>query len=111
QADGACFAAFVTNTWGKPVHLQVSYGSTVLDPTYFAVIPAVKGQSITYAPYDGATGIPVGEVAVLFLSRNSAGGSVVACPMGKSGVDAETGVAGTGIGTAFHITTDYPVVA
>ncbi len=30
QADGACFAAFVANTWGKPVHLKVDRGGVDL---------------------------------------------------------------------------------
>jgi hypothetical protein len=117
EADGSCFAAFVANTWGLPVHLQVAYGGgpldggTALDPATFAVIPQGQGKSLTYAAYDDAAGIAVGEVAILFLSRNSLGGSVPACPMGLAGINGETGVPGTGLGQAFHIGTDYPVVA
>jgi hypothetical protein len=113
EADGACFAAFVANTWGKPVHLQVEYAGQMLDPTIFAGIPTGQGQSVTYQPYDATAGIDVGQVAILFLSRSSKGATVVNCPMtaAVSGNAGETGVAGTGIGNAFHITSDYPVVA
>jgi IgGFc binding protein len=111
QADGACFAAFVANTWGKPVHLTVTYGGQVLPVASFTAVPTGQGQAITYQPYDATAGLAVGQVAVIFLSRNNKGGSVVACPMGMSGVSAETGVDGTGLGSAFHITSDYPVVA
>jgi hypothetical protein len=113
EADGACFAAFVANTWSLPVHLQVAYDGQMLDPTMFAGIPTGQGQSVTYTPYDATVGIDVGQVAILFLSRSSKGATVVNCPMtaAVTGNAGETGVAGTGIGNAFHITSDYPVVA
>ena len=111
QADGACFAAFIANTWGKPVHLQVSYAGQMLPVAAFTAIPTGQGKSLTYQPYDAAAGLAVGQVAVLFLSRNDKGGSVVACPMGMHGIGVETGVPGTGVGSAFHITSDVPVVA
>jgi IgGFc binding protein len=109
QADGACFAAFVANTWGKPVHIQVDRGGQKL-PDGFAYIPESVGQTIKYVPYDPAAGLAVGQVAVLFLSRNPFGGSVVDCPV-PAAVSEDTGVVGTGRGKAFHISTDYPVVA
>lgn len=110
QADGACFAAFVANTWGKAVHLQVERNGVMLAPETFAYIPTVQGQAITYTPYDAVKGLDVGEVAILFLARNQMGGSVVDCPK-PAAVSTEAGVIGTGRGTAFHITADYPVVA
>ncbi|APR86991.1 hypothetical protein A7982_12340 [Minicystis rosea] len=110
QADGACFAAFVANTWGKPIHINVEYGGLPISASTFAYIPEGQGTSITYKPYDETTGLDVGQVAVLFLSRKTAGASVVNCPM-PAALNSETGVAGTGIGKGFHITTDYPAVA
>ncbi|MFT3769138.1 MAG: IgGFc-binding protein [Minicystis sp.] len=110
QADGACFAAFVANTWGKPVHISVEFGGLALPTETFAYIPEGQGTSITYKPYDAAAGLDVGQVAVLFLSRKTAGASVVNCPM-PAAVNGETGVPGTGVGKGFHITTDVPVVA
>jgi hypothetical protein len=114
QADGACFVAFVANTWGAPVHLAVERDGKALDPTQFAAMPQGQGKMLTYTPYDAAAGIPVGQVAILFLSRFS-GGSVANCPVAPS-TSAETGVSfddtgnATGVGQAFHIGTDYPVV-
>ena len=61
EADGACFAAFVANTWSKPVHLQVEYGGQMLDPSTFAGIPTGTGQSVTYQPYDPTAGLAVGS--------------------------------------------------
>lgn len=112
QADGACFAAFVANTWGKPVHLAVERDNIALDVKQFVWLPVSQGPTVTYSPYDDVNGLGVGEVAVLFLSRLSTG-SVVACPKQAAveGANGETGVDGTGIGKGFHITTDYPVVA
>ncbi|MDI1449216.1 IgGFc-binding protein [Polyangium sp. 6x1] len=111
QADGACFAAFVANTWSKPVHLEVSRKGSTLDPATFAYIPSIGANgAIQYDPYNAANGIGVGEVAILFLSRKSQGASVVDCPK-PAALNLETGVVDTGKGDAFHITTDYPVVA
>jgi len=111
QADGACFAAFVANTWAKNAHLQVAYDGQSLDPATFAYIPSIGANgTIQYNPYNANTGIPQGEVAILFLSRFSGGGSVVDCPK-PAALDLETGFPGTGVGKAFHITSDYPVVA
>jgi len=109
QADGACFAAFVANTWEKPVQIKVQRGGQTLPVASFARIPKGQGQAITYDPYDPAAGLGIGEVAILFLSRDP-NGNVVNCPA-PAAVSQETGVVGTGIGEAFHITTDYPVVA
>ena len=110
QADGACFAAFVANTWGKPVHLQVERSGVKLPPETFTYIPSGQGTSVTYTPYDAVKGLDVGEVAIMFLARKKMGGSVVDCPM-PAALSTEVGVVGTGRGSAFHITSDYPVVA
>jgi hypothetical protein len=110
QADGACFAAFVANTWGKPVHLAVDRGGVALPTETFTYIPTGQGNTVTYTPYNAVTGLDVGQVAILFLSRKKAGSSVIDCPK-QAAISTETGVVGTGRGSAFHITSDYPVVA
>ncbi len=111
QADGACFAAFVANTWDKNVRINVAYDGAALDPATFAYIPSNgAGGVVNYKPYDAVAGLPPGEVAILFLSRNPVGGSVVDCPK-PAAKQIDTGFSGTGIGKAFHITTDYPVAA
>ncbi|MBL9102946.1 MAG: IgGFc-binding protein [Myxococcales bacterium] len=107
--SGACFAAFIANTWDTPVKIQVEYNGMALPVENFARIPSGQGNNIVYEPYNANVGLPVGEVAVLSLSRNP-GGGLPACPS-PVGVSAETHVSGTGLGKAFLITTDVPVSA
>jgi len=107
--EGACFAAFVANTWTVPVHLEVSYQGQIVNNPDFIQIPQGQGQNLTYIPYNAASGLPVGEVAAVFLGHDTAGNGL-ACPFPAAG-DGTMGVKGTGFGEAFHITTDRPVVA
>ncbi|MEZ4301845.1 MAG: IgGFc-binding protein [Polyangiaceae bacterium] len=108
EAKGACFAAFIANTWETPVKITVDHDGMSL-PVDFAFIPKGQGANITYEPYDDSVGLGVGEVAVLFLARNEFG-FVIDCPK-PAAVATEVGVDNTGRGKAFHITTDRPVVA
>ena len=99
-----CFAVYVANTWGSPVTISASWGTTnFTNLSTFAFAPQGTGQNITYAPLTNGQ-VPVGGVAILFLSSASAGG----CPKGP----AITGVSapGTQLTNAFHISTDAPVV-
>ncbi|MCC6526567.1 MAG: IgGFc-binding protein [Polyangiaceae bacterium] len=111
EGVGACFAAYVANTWSVPVHITVERGGqTFGNPQTFIAVPQGQGPGLTYAPYDPALGLPVGEVAIVFLSHDSAQGFLPKCPV-PAALDGESGVIGTGRGAAFHITTDRPVVA
>jgi hypothetical protein len=108
---GSCFAAFIANTWDEPVHIEVEHDGQSLSVADFTRIPQGQGQGIVYAPYDAQAGLPVGEVALVFLSRGPGGeGNLPACPA-PPGVDVETAVLGTGRGAGFHISTDRPVAA
>lgn len=109
DALGACYAAFIANTWSSPVKIQVERAGQALPVANFARIPSGQGQGLQYAPYDPNTGLPPGEVAILFLSRESSG-FLPDCPAPVA-FSGDSGVAGTGRGNAFHITTDRPVVA
>ncbi len=105
---GSCFAAFIANTWDEPVHIEVEYDGQMLPVAAFTRIPQGQGQGIVYTPYDDVAGLPVGEVALVFLSRGT--GDLPSCPV-PPGVAVEAHVTGTGRGAAFHITTDRPVAA
>lgn len=107
---GACFAAFVANTWVTPVKLTVERGGTPLDVSAMARVPSGSGQSITYAPLVNGE-IPPGQVAIVFLSRF--GANLTSCPAGITPgyVAGPANVSGTGRGVAFNIKTTAPVVA
>lgn len=111
---GACFAAFVVNTWTTPVSLSVEFEGQVLDPTKFAYIPSGSGASITYKQLQTPE-IPPGEVAILFLNRhgNNPLGLITDCPAGVTPAitSKDTAPHGTTLGSAFHVSTSAPVVA
>lgn len=108
EAEGACFAVFVANTGTAAAHLTVRHGDTVLPVNTFARIPKGQGQELAFGPYNNAAGLPVGEVAILFLSRGP--GPYPDCPAGPA-IAEETQISGTGRGLAFHVTSDVPVAA
>jgi hypothetical protein len=107
---GACFAAFIANTWTSPVAINVSRAGQTFTTDTFARIPSGQGQSLTYAPLTGGMLQP-GEVAILFLARF--GATLTSCPSGITPAYTATDAAvhGTGRGDAFRITTSAPVVA
>lgn len=111
---GACFAAYVVNTWSTPVGLTVDFEGQPLDPAKFAYIPSGSGASITYTPIQNGQ-IPPGQVAILFLNRFGVNplGLVTDCPKGVTPAitTKDTAPHGTTYGSAFHIATSAPVVA
>lgn len=102
-----CYAVFVANTWTAPAKISVAYRGAELPIESFARVPKGAGPSLTYQPYSAATGIPPGEVAVLFLGGQT--GAAPLCPA-PTAVPAAN-LKGTGVADSFHITTDVPVVA
>lgn len=108
EGSGACFAAFVANTWQGPAFLEVEYEGMQLDPEDFIRIPQGQGLGLVYQPYDAMVGLAPGEVAILFLSRGV--GNLPDCPS-PAALDTDTQVIGTGVGSAFNIRSDRPVIA
>ena len=102
-----CFAVFIANTWTSPTKIAVSYGGVELPVETFTRLPAGSGPGLTYAPYNAATGIAPGEVAVLFLSGDNT--YKVPCPTPTAVPLASK--YGSTVASAFHITTEVPVVA
>jgi hypothetical protein len=123
EGAGACFAVFVVNQWktGAPAKLEVSRGGVVLPVDPFARLPSGKGAAITYAPYDSAAGLAKDQVAILFLSRDPAAQSdpdptaprrLADCPAGVTpAVVGDAAQHGTGVGDAFRIKSNVPIVA
>jgi hypothetical protein len=94
------------------VHINVDWGGQAINLAQFAKLPQGTGTALTYGAYDPAAGLDPGKVAILFLDYNPASiifGNV-ACPV-PAALAGGVQVHGTGVGTAFHITTDTPVVA
>ena len=112
---GACFAAYVTNNWTTPIHIKVDYDGKQLPVASFTYVVTGQGAQFSGTPYDDTTGLAEGNVAILFLAQ--APGEFgpplgEPCPTGvTTAVSADPAVHGTGIGNAFHITTDGPAVA
>jgi hypothetical protein len=134
EAVGVCYAVFVVNQWttGEPAKIEVSLGSQVFSNTeleQFARIPVGKGTDITYAPFDANAGLATNQIAILFLSRDpthagdpgansnpkdhASDPAILAdCPPGVTpAIVGDAALHGTGVGTAFHIQTNVPVVA
>jgi len=111
---GACFAAYVVNTWTTPVSMSVDFEGKPLDVLKFAYIPSGSGASMTYKLLPNGE-IPPGEVAILFLNRYGFNplGLVTDCPAGIAPAitTKDTAPHGTTRGSAFHIATSAPVVA
>ncbi|MFT3769774.1 MAG: IgGFc-binding protein [Minicystis sp.] len=106
-AQGACFAAYVANTWGSPVTIQVERGGQAFDATQFSYLPKGSGKHITYEPLPNGE-LPPGEVAIVFLAAT---GALVPCPEEVNvGTISNPAIHGSGLGDAFHITTSAPVV-
>ena len=124
EVAGVCYAVFVVNQWktGEPARIEVTQGAATLPIAQFARIPKGTGTAITYAPYDPNAGLSTNEIAVLFLSRDPKAAAAALdpsdpkaladCPPGVTpAVQGDASLHGTGVGTAFHIKTNVPVVA
>lgn len=109
-----CFAVFLANNGKVPATLGVSRGGSSFDVTKFARVP-VSGMPPSSWPTLTATGLPVGGVAVLFLSADPNAimqetGTSLACPVATA-VAGASGVEGPGIGKGFHVTASAPLAA
>jgi hypothetical protein len=97
-----CFAVYVANTWGSPVTLTASWGTTnFTNLSSFVFIPQGSGQSLTYTAITNGQ-VPVGGVAIMFMSGQE-------CPK-PTAIATDVSAAGTQLTNAFHITASAPVV-
>lgn len=115
DSETSCFAAFIANTWDKPVDISAELGSEPLDisKSVYRARPNGPG-SLAYEPIVGA--IPPGEVGIVFLSEGDPTPETtghIACPPGVT--SAHRGVLtpehATSIYKAFHISSTVPVSA
>lgn len=107
---GACFAAFVANTWTENVTITLDRANQSLPVMGATRIPTGSGQAITYTPLPNNQ-LPPGQVAIVFVSRS--GNILTSCPQGVTPAytASPANLDGTGIGSAIHMTTSRPVVA
>ncbi len=114
-----CFAVFVANNWPKDVKVTVSRLGTTYDVTQFGRI-AQAGVAVSSWAAVPSTGIPPGDVAILFMSHDpsSTNFNSLACPVAPAISQANgTAVPGssagssavTARGSAFYISSDVPV--
>jgi hypothetical protein len=114
-----CFAIFVANNWPKDAVVSVTRNGTTYDATKFGRI-AQSGVAATSWAAIPSTGIPPGDVGVLFMSHdpNAVNFTPITCPIAPAISQADgTAVPGsdtgsssvTARGMAFHVSTDIPV--
>ncbi|AKV03975.1 hypothetical protein AKJ09_10638 [Labilithrix luteola] len=109
---GGCFAAMLANTWDRPVTLKAEIGSEPLDVSGSVYTAALKNGRPVYTPLNGP--IPVGEVALVFLSQldNPSDPTIPLCPSGiKPALSIDPIRHGTSKTRAFHLETDAPISA
>ncbi|HEX8791664.1 MAG TPA: IgGFc-binding protein [Polyangiaceae bacterium] len=112
EGQGACFAVYIANTSSNPVSINLEKDNLTYDATAVSAIPQGDGKAITYAPLPNGQ-IPPGQIAIVFLTQapNPIGNMAVTCPVTPAINGTDSSVHGTGLGSAFHITTSQPVVA
>ncbi|MBP6633225.1 MAG: IgGFc-binding protein [Kofleriaceae bacterium] len=107
-----CHAVFVSNDWAAPVQLTVTRGGQTFDVTQFGRIPDGSPNAAAW-PAVPATGLPVGALAVLFLSSdpNSVNGfTPMSCPITPA-LNQGTGIQGSDVGLAWRVTSSVPISA
>lgn len=102
-----CFAIFIANNWGEGTVVNVDRAGTTYNVGTFGRISATGTAPASWAAIPN-TGVAQGKVAVLFMESDPS--SNFKCPAGPALLQG-TAVQGTGTGTAWHITTTFPVSA
>jgi hypothetical protein len=137
EAIGVCYAVFVVNQWqtGQPARISVNLGATTFTDErleQFARIPTRTAETgLVYAPFSASAGLAQNQVAILFLSRSPTAADdagspddpkvLANCPTENPdgpidppiipAVVGDAALHGTGIGQAFHIQSNVPIVA
>jgi len=107
--SGPCHALLVSNPWDRPANLQLSREGMSLDVDDATRIPDGIAAATTYDPLP-ASGVPSGQVAVVFLSHRPGvnNGSTLECPIPPALLE-DTAAHGTAQGESFFLTSDTPV--
>ncbi len=109
ESRGSCFAVMVANTWTSAITVGAEYNGQTIDGSQYLYVPTGQGNGLTYQQTNGT--LQPGELGILFLSKYESGDIFqVDCPVPQA-LEMSTQVDNTGIGNAFRITTDRPIVA
>jgi hypothetical protein len=111
--SNGCFVVYVVNPGREPVHVAFEWHHTPIPVATFGRRAQRQQGKTVLAPYDEAAGLPPGEVLVLFVNDGQAGPAYCPVPAasGFRGLDFWPVTESTGIGDAYHVSTDRPVVA
>jgi len=115
-----CFAMFVANNWAQAVNITVSRGGQSYNVSTFGRVAQAGVDATAWAAVP-SSGLPPGDVAVLFLSDDpsSSNTTPLTCPITPA-VRQQYGTALpgsgsqsdlTGRGSAWHVTADVPVTS
>lgn len=109
QQSGPCHALLVSNPWDRPAELQLSRDGMSYPVGPVTRVPDGIAGATTYDPLP-ASGVPSGQVAVVFLSHRPgvSNGTTLECPITPA-VLADTAAHGTAQGEAFSLVSDTPV--
>jgi hypothetical protein len=109
QTSGPCHAVMIANPWDQPAIIDLSYEGVDYDVTLVGRIPNGVSAATVYDPIP-ATGIPPGDVAVVFLSHRPGVSNITSleCPIAPAVLE-DTATHGTASGTTFTIASDTPI--
>jgi len=107
--SGPCHALLVANSWDQSAGLELYRGGMGYDVPAVSRVPSGITNTTVYNPLP-AGGVPIGQVAVVFLSHRPgvANGSSLECPVTPA-VLADTATHGTSSGEAFELRSDTPI--
>ncbi|MCA9705795.1 MAG: IgGFc-binding protein [Myxococcales bacterium] len=107
--SGPCHALLVSNPWDRSAVLELSRDGMSYDVPAVTRIPDGIAAATNYDPLP-ISGVPSGQVAVVFLSHRPGvnNGSTLECPVSPA-VLADTAAHGTTEGLAFSLLSDTPV--
>jgi hypothetical protein len=108
-----CFAVVVTNNWETSAALTVERGADSFDVTSFGRLAQASGSPDSWPPVP-ATGLPPGEVAVLFLSHHPQsqaliGGESYRCPIEPAVHDLNVVVPAASTRQAWRVRSSAPI--
>jgi hypothetical protein len=113
-----CFAVFVANNWPLEAQITIERGGQMFSAQQYGRIPDNTPNETNWASVP-PSGVPSGQVAVLFLSHDpsSVNGTPLTCPI-QPAISAPSGTAvwtqggqNSNLGLAWKITTSVPVSA